>query len=451
MLNCTFGLIFRIYYIKMSSSDNSMTMVAGICSFIPYILFIPISIYYNKKLYQNYRNALFIQKRNISITMGLNCAFIFAMIASWFAHLSILYLNKIAITISFSIFFTAYWILLFFLNTKNWMIYYHEKWTYYALDMKWQQIINDKVRDSATPSNWFIKNRHKYGNRRYIFKLFGILHAFGLILLITAQIILSTSDGHPDAITYSIVMIIITIIPYIIFYVFLTFKTPRFNDIFYIHWESQMHARLIVIMGIGLISFNMWYAIDFHKHVSAIWPMAMLCFPFVTLILFGMIMISTVLIIKKTKQDCLKHGAIALMHSHIRQPTPSSTAKRPFSHNQLMTQHIQRQSSASKSLKDKRLSAGTGGRPKISATGSKQRYTLDLILSNKDSFHLFMVHLSKELRILYITCHYIPYICNIFFKFIKFDNLQICGCDFSYSSWICLKMKHSVHNDTHCK
>ena len=381
----------------MSSSSDKMTMAAGICSFIPYILFIPISIYSNIRLYKH-RNELFIQKRNIYITMGLNYAFIFGMFASFLAHLSILYLDPISVTISFSIFFLAFWTLLFFLNTKNWMIYYHEKWTYYALDLKWQQIINDKViKDSSTESNWFITNRHKYGNRQYIFKLFGILHLFGLTLLITAQAILQTSNGHPNAITFSIVMIIITIIPYIIFYVFLTFKTPRFNDIFNIHWESQMHARLIVIMGIGLITFNMWYAIDFRKHIDIIW--AMLCFPFVAIILFAMNMASTLLIIKKT-DTMNQNNPLALMHTHIRQPTPSSTQRGSKN----ATGHFIKQPSMSNG---KRLS----GRPRITATSSKQAYTLDLILSHQDAFHLFMVHLSKELcSFLHVTYTYL----NIF-------------------------------------
>eukprot|EP01084_Bolivina_argentea_P080154 145231_1 len=349
-------------------SSDAM-LILGICSFIPYVLFLPLSIYGTLRLYRC-RKELFVQKRNVEIALGLNCALIFQMISSFLTHLSVLYFNTTLLKISFSTFLLAYWILLYFLNCKNWIIYFNEKWTKYALDLQWQQIINPQHLSDHNTQSWFIANRHKYGNLIYIFKLFGILHFIGFILLITAQYILISSKGHPSGITFSIIMIIFIIMPYIIFYVFLVFKTPRFNDIFNIHWESQMHARLVVIMGIGLIIGNSWYAIDFNNNHNIIFG-SMLCFPFVSLILFIMIMVSTLLIIKKYKQKT-KVNTMTLVQKHLnisknaRQTSVQSTSKKRNSSKIIITNQ------------------------------NKRFYTLDLILSNKDSFHLFMVHLSKE-------------------------------------------------------
>eukprot|EP01083_Nonionella_stella_P135292 411578_1 len=290
--------------------------IAGICSFLPYLLFIPCAIYGTMRLY-HCKNELFVQKRNLSIALGLNCAFIFQMIASCLSHLSILHLNH------------------------NWIIYYYEKWTYYVKDMEWQQIINPTVKDSGSKRNWFITNRYKYGNRVYIFKLFGFLHFLGLTLSITAQCYLILSDD-PNAIPISTAILICTIVPYNLFYAFLVFRTPRFNDIFNIHWESQMHVRLIVIVAIGLIAFTIWFAIDFTPTV------AMLCFPFVTLMLFIMTMVSTLFVIGKTE----KRDAMSFMHAHT---------------------------------------ALSKGKSK-----EKRQYTMDCILETKETFHLFMAHLSKE-------------------------------------------------------
>merc|ERR1719242_692837 len=100
--------------------------MAAFASIIPYVVFVPVSIYGNIRLWKQ-RNELFVQKRNIFVAFGLNCALIFQQIAAFLTHLSILSGSYIFIIIAFCIFFFSFWALLFFLNTKNWLIYFHQK------------------------------------------------------------------------------------------------------------------------------------------------------------------------------------------------------------------------------------------------------------------------------------------------------------------------------------
>ena len=63
------------------------------------------------------------------------------------------------------------WLILFVLLTKNWIIFYKYKWTFFTMKSKWQSLINKKIIHDKNKQNWYIKNNKKYGNLCYIYKL----------------------------------------------------------------------------------------------------------------------------------------------------------------------------------------------------------------------------------------------------------------------------------------
>merc|ERR1712113_1093099 len=74
------------------------------------------------------------------------------------------------------------YVVLLYLNTTAWMLYYQYHWNYYTLQLKWTQIINPNVVEEENRNNWFIKNKSRYGNLLFIYKLFAFIHILDFII-----------------------------------------------------------------------------------------------------------------------------------------------------------------------------------------------------------------------------------------------------------------------------
>ena len=120
--------------------------VLDIISFIPYFFLIPICIYGNVNLYSYHRSDLFVKKRSTFLLFGLNISCFTLIIFNLQAQYCRIYqigtqaLNTIPGVLSWSL-------ILFFLISKNWLIYWRYKWQYYTLQTKWQKVINPVVAD----------------------------------------------------------------------------------------------------------------------------------------------------------------------------------------------------------------------------------------------------------------------------------------------------------------
>ena len=120
--------------------------------------------------------------------------------------------------ISLTIWFILWWLLLFFMTVKAWMIYFKYKWTYFTLQLKWQKVLNKNIIKKIEKENWFIRNNNKYGNLKYIYKLFGTIYCiiftistFGVMLMAHPQ-----SAKEMEFIATSLHFM--TILPSILFY-----------------------------------------------------------------------------------------------------------------------------------------------------------------------------------------------------------------------------------------
>ena len=143
--------------------------------------------------------------------------------------------------------FICWWLLLFFLTVKNWMIYFKYKWTYFTLQLEWQQILNSKIVTQIEQENWYIRNNNKYGNLSFVYKLFGIIYFAALSISFAALILM------PKIQLIAVGMLVSTVMPAIIFYGALVCKTPFIDDTFYIHWESKMHSRVLMMMDLSAL------------------------------------------------------------------------------------------------------------------------------------------------------------------------------------------------------
>ena len=274
------------------------------------------------------RTRTFVIKRSSFIAFGLNISLIYAIFATCMVQYTMLFCegDNCARIESIS-FVTGLWLLFYFLNCKNFLIFFRYKWTHSIHQLKWQQLINPTDDKKTHETNWFIQHHHTFGNNRFVYKLFSILHLIGFTLhcasfLVTSNVLIASILG------------ICSLLPPILFYPIIVAKTPSFNDMFFVHWESKIHSRILLLILVELIIIaTIISSAHFNIRIGGIVGGLLMSSSFV-----AMGVVSTFLITKKYDKS----------REHDK-----STIDR--------------------------------------------KQTLKTILSNEDSIHLFMLHLSKEL------------------------------------------------------
>ena len=159
--------------------------ISELAIFVPYFICVGWSIYNLVNLNQ-LKHKAFLQKRSTFLVHAFNITTILCMISAALGTMAGLYLRSSNLARYCTFLFTVATMYLAFclLNIKNWMIYYQYNWTYYTLQMQWQQIINDiaakwdfiKAGKTGLPVYWlggihFDPNQEYrcQGNEKYIF------------------------------------------------------------------------------------------------------------------------------------------------------------------------------------------------------------------------------------------------------------------------------------------
>eukprot|EP01084_Bolivina_argentea_P095925 172433_1 len=304
----------------------------------------------NYKLYA-ISNSMSIQKRKPSIVFGTNASLIILMIAFTTVCVAKIH-TKTTSAFSFisdTLALISGYMYMFFCITKQWMIFYKQKWTFYTLQTKWQNVIADL--DNNNNQNWFITNNNKYGSLSYMYRVFAIYHIFGILLGVMGSVTynLNIFDNYVTA---------LATVPFLFSVIFLSiiiYKTPKYeeiDDIFFISWETKIHSRLLSILLLIFISHQIAFGL-INIQISSI-----IFYPMYILNIYAIHHVSTYLIYSKHYHMIEDDMSLLIPSS----PTNSSmTLKR-------------------KSYID----------------GNKQTISLKQILSTNESINLFMIHLSHE-------------------------------------------------------
>eukprot|EP01084_Bolivina_argentea_P144088 252890_1 len=310
---------------------SNLSYILWYIPLIPAVILLLISIYANIKLRRS-KNEMYMTKR--AIPLELNCSMIFAMFFAILFYSSTV-LNNIWLTVIFKSAFYAAWFLLFsFLNARSWMIYFRYRWTYYTLQLEWQQLINPNIVKEKEQKNWYIRNYKRYGNVSYIYRMFGFLHFIAFIGTVSF-FITHTTQIMERAIFGCIFMFIPAI-----YHIIIVYKIPIFHDYYFIHRESKLHGKLSIVLLISCVVSQMF--IFKNKPIAGL--ISILTIPY---ILFLMIYVSTFMVMSKNINQ--------------KDSDNISDAQRVRSHS--------------------------------------MQISLDDILSDSKSLHLFMVHLTKEFSI----------------------------------------------------
>lgn len=277
------------------------------------IILLPIAIYGNIKLYR-FKNDTFIEKRSLSILFGINISFCILIFIYPFPAISFFHFGNELSAVPFNIFiFFWYLLLLYFLNVRNWLIYYRYKWNYHTIEYQYKLMINSSLKNKIS-LNWFLRYRSTFGNNLYILKLFAIIHfilflscSTGYLLRIFAVINQQKNNQNnnnhfSNQSTLGIILLNVSLIIPIIFYAIIAFKTPSFNDYYFIHFENKLHSRLLILLQAWPIIANI-----IANFTNIYIFLSILSTPLI-IILFFMNYVSTYLIISKNINNKISHN-----------------------------------------------------------------------------------------------------------------------------------------------
>ena len=284
--------------------------IAFVFSITIMFVFIPISIIGIRKLW-SYKNESFIIKRFPFIVFGLNISYVIIMIfCSISQFIFILTINNqyIAYITSNIFYFLSLWLLLYFLNVRNWMILHNYYWRN-EKQQEWKTIINPTHPKNDKNSKY---NQNLRNIKRISFK-FAIIHIIGFLICVSSTIIIC-SNNEIHVIEGSIIEILF-LSPAIIYYIWIVWKTPHFKDILWIYHESKIYSRLLASLGIiNIIYCILFTIVDRNKYW--IW-IVIAIMSTVSIFAFILCYISTFIIINKNSPKPNLKNQVPSCHSEI--------------------------------------------------------------------------------------------------------------------------------------
>ena len=302
---------------------------------LPYFLLIPLSIYGNIwfRVKVN-RRQMFAAKRSMFLSYGLNLSLLCGVILSSYFLVTIFYINLNVLenplpTSAALLYMLSFYLILYFLIIRTWLLHFRYKFNTFTLQLRWQQLINSNIIQTSQKTNWYIRNNHKYGNMKYVAKRLAITMTPGYICFISNLAL---------NIRFLLIPGIILTLSYIVFYITILCKTPYAKDTYFMHWESKMHSRVLLICIVTMFVMIIVNRVSPFKHPYIIVGMIHIS---VSSVFCGMILISTYIIIRKNTTN------VIIRHKSL--------------------------------------------------TDGKEKYTVELLLSNEESVNLFMVYMAKEL------------------------------------------------------
>eukprot|EP01083_Nonionella_stella_P043919 118495_1 len=216
----------------------SPSAIVWLCYYL--FVLVPIGCYWLYQLYIH-KDEQFIQKRNVKMTLALNISLL-----SFVIFQSVSIFNS---TVGFRLLFVSIFSWWYCVICKTWIIFFDYQWTYYTLSSEWTSIINAE----SSSTNWYLQKRKTFGNLQWIAKVLAPIFIIFGVSSYLASLLIFTGNY-----TLTIIGSFLLILPgtlILITYIVILCKTPhlqRIDDIFHIHYESNLLAK---VYGIGLIIF----------------------------------------------------------------------------------------------------------------------------------------------------------------------------------------------------
>eukprot|EP01084_Bolivina_argentea_P080153 145227_1 len=267
-------------------------------SYVVWFIIITHAIYSTIKSI-SFKSNIWLKKRNLFIYYTLNISCIVVIVSFCVFAICCIHSSSFMITLTTIFWTTSVFIWIFIIATKNWMIYYQYKWTFYIKQSQWQQIINPTIIDTLAQQNWFISHHQTFGQFKYIYTLLGTIAICcciisGLTWSLTAHF-MHNYTAH-IAISCAITMSMYT--PWLLLYVYCVWHTPPLDDAFKIHRESRLHAKALLLTIPNPIISVLYIIITGEMAI----PFFLACF-IGSIIIYSIVFISTVYIAKELNNN----------------------------------------------------------------------------------------------------------------------------------------------------
>eukprot|EP01084_Bolivina_argentea_P318278 551930_1 len=140
--------------------------------------------------------------------------------------------------------------LFYLLFLRFWHLFFDIKWMQSSRSAEWKSFLSM----DAVKSDWFLNNKHSYGNIIYSFKLILIPWSISIIIMTILEYIhiFIYVQNVFIQLLWSILNFLFFAIPTFTM-IFVWIKTPKFKDPFFIVYESLMSFRAILLMFLSYI------------------------------------------------------------------------------------------------------------------------------------------------------------------------------------------------------
>eukprot|EP01083_Nonionella_stella_P062629 162838_1 len=136
---------------------GSFEIAHGFIAILTLFILTPLCIYWIH-LFYSHKDEIFVQKRNVKMTIGLNIGLL----------LYIIFLGLFAVSLLFDAVYVAFISSIFLSSAYGCLriIHYDYKFIFYSLESEWTTIINA----TSYSTNWYLKHRNRFGNLQWITK-----------------------------------------------------------------------------------------------------------------------------------------------------------------------------------------------------------------------------------------------------------------------------------------
>eukprot|EP01084_Bolivina_argentea_P123713 219228_1 len=157
------------------------------------------------------------------------------------------------------LFSISWWSAFFLFAVKVFQLYYKQQYVIASQDIIWKKEINPNIANE----NWFIKNKHTYGNGNYCLKISFIL--FSISCLINTSVSYLFSEG----VILDFTQYVLASIP-ILFSLVMCYKSRNIKDVYHIRNEISCQCVIIMLaLFIYLCTFLYYKLTSPHSQITA--------------------------------------------------------------------------------------------------------------------------------------------------------------------------------------
>lgn len=241
---------------------TSKMILLGIAGCVLLFVYLPFSIYYSWKIYQN-RYSIIVHKRFpylILVTVIGNCIYLSTektiMLLISFQVIPVP-TAQYKETVEFIILATIHWVFIYALYLtvlRFWLLYFKLEWALSNINNRWQSIINSR----AENQDWFLRNKKTYGSYTWLIKkvvifttILVILNLWRVSLLYTIE--LKESEDWNETFSawklpFDLTMGFIIYSPAIFIMLYIICRLPQFDDYLLIQEEARFSVYVFVLI-----------------------------------------------------------------------------------------------------------------------------------------------------------------------------------------------------------